>query len=61
MTKSEHLQLSDKEMALVKEHAKREGITEDEAASQLISHEIQRRMKRKTGKNPAKVYSIRRK
>lgn len=39
--------------------AKREGITEDEAATQLVQKEIARRVRKKTGKGPAKVYGIR--
>lgn len=53
------LDLSDKEIELVRQIAKREGITEDEAATQLVQKEIARRVKKRTGKNPAKVYRIR--
>jgi hypothetical protein len=55
------LDLSDKEIELVRQIAKREGITEDEAATQLVQKEIARRVKKRTGKNPAKVYSFRKK
>lgn len=55
------LDLSDKEIDLVRQIAKREGITEDEAATQLVQKEIARRVRRRTGKGPAKVYGIRRK
>jgi hypothetical protein len=61
LSKPEPLDLSDKEMELVQQLAKREGITDDEAATLLVQKEIARRVKKKTGKNPAKVYSIRRK
>lgn len=52
--------MSDKEIELVKQIAKREGITEDEAATQLVQKEIARRVRKRTGKTPARVYSIKR-
>jgi hypothetical protein len=55
------LDLSDKEIELVRQIAKREGISEDEAATQLVQKEIARRVRKRTGKNPAKVYQMRRK
>jgi hypothetical protein len=55
----EPLDLSDKEIDLVRQIAKREGITEDEAATQLVQKEIARRVRRKTGKGPARVYGFR--
>ena len=55
------LDLSDKEIELVRQIARREGISEDEAATQLVQKEIARRVKKRTGKNPAKVYRMRRK
>ena len=59
--KTEYLDLSDEEMEKVREIAKREGITVDEAATRLVQKEIARRVKQKTGQTPAKVYSMRRK
>lgn len=53
------LPLSDAEMRIVKAVAKRDGITEDEAASKLVQAALARRVKRKTGHTPAKVYGIR--
>lgn len=53
--------LSDKEMDQIKRIAKRDGVTEDEAASRLFSEGLARRVKRRTGKAPARVYSIKRK
>lgn len=58
--RKEPLDLSDKEIEIVRQIAKREGITEDEAATQLVQKEIARRVRRKTGKGPAKVYGFRR-
>jgi hypothetical protein len=55
------LDLSDKEIELVRQIARREGITEDEAATQLVQKEIARRVKKRTGKNPAKVYRLKKK
>ena len=60
MTKSEQLPLSEKEMELVRQIAKRDGVTEDEAATQLVQKEIARRVRKRTGKGPARVYSIKR-
>jgi len=48
------------EIALVRRMAESEGITEDEAATRLVSAALARRVKKRTGKTPARVYSIRR-
>lgn len=53
--------LTPSERALIKRIADRDGITEDEAASNLVKTALARRVKRRTGKTPAKVYEIRRK
>lgn len=53
--------LSRAEMEIVRAIAKRDGVTEDEAASQLLSEGLARRVKKRTGKNPAKVYTLRKK
>lgn len=55
------LALSDKEMEQVKRVAKQKGIGTDEAATLLFSAGLARRVKKRTGKSPAKVYSIGRK
>lgn len=52
--------LSGKELELVKAYAAMHGMTVDEAASVLVSQAIARRIKRNTGKTPARVYPIRR-
>lgn len=52
------LSLSKEEAELVKQIAKQKGITEDEAASLVIKGSIARRVKKRTGKSPAKVYSL---
>ena len=53
------LDLSDAEWEVVKEIAEREGISVDEAATLLVQKEIARRVQRRTGKSPAKVYPMR--
>lgn len=50
LTKGEH--------DMVRRYAEAEGITEDEAASRLTSQGLARRVKRNTGKTPAKIYPI---
>jgi hypothetical protein len=50
--------LSGKERALLKTYADSEGLTEEEAASKLISQALARRVKRNTGKTAAKVYPL---
>lgn len=52
--------LSGKELEQVKLYAEINGLTIDEAASKLVSDAIARRIKRNTGKTPARVYPIRR-
>jgi hypothetical protein len=46
-------------MDLVRQIAKREGISEDEAATRLVQKEIARRVRKRTGKGPAKVQGLR--
>ena len=58
--KKQPLDLSDAEMGVVRRIAKHEGITEDEAATQLVQKEIARRVRRRTGKGPARVYGLKR-
>ena len=54
----ENLVLSKKEAELVKETARIYGISEEEAATLIVKASIARRMKKRTGKAPARVYSI---
>lgn len=51
--------LTQRERDMVRRIAERDGITEDEAASNLVSAALARRVKKRTGKAPAKVYSMR--
>lgn len=50
---------TDKEMELVRRVARRDGISEDEAATNLAKAALARRTRKRTGKAPAKVYAIR--
>lgn len=47
-----------KEMELIERIAKRDGITTDEAATNLGKAALARRTRKRTGKSPAKVYRI---
>lgn len=49
------------EADLIARYAAREGIGVDEAATRLAQDELARRVKKRTGKTPARVYSIKRK
>ena len=53
------LPLSDKEMAMVKKIAEQEGRDQEEIATELVQQALARRVRKRTGKGPAKVYSIR--
>ena len=53
--------LTEAEMALVKRIAEREGVDMDEAATRLVGAALARRVKKRTGKAPARIYSIKRK
>lgn len=61
MTGDEKLILSKDEGELADEIAKRFGLPVKEASELVVKASIARRMKKRTGKSPAKVYSIRRK
>ena len=52
-------QLSKAEMALVKRIAERDGVSVEQAASRLASEALARRVKKRTGKRMARVYSMR--
>ena len=55
----ERVSLSKKEAELAEEIAKRFGLTVEEATTLIVKACIARRMKKRTGKNPAKVYTMR--
>lgn len=56
--RDESLVLSKDEAEMAKEIARRKGISEEEAATLVMKASIARRVRRRTGKAPAKVYSI---
>jgi hypothetical protein len=53
------LALTKEEAALAEEIAVRFGLDREEATTLVLKACMARRMKKRTGKNPAKVYSIR--
>jgi transposase len=53
--------LSNREREMVKRIAERDGVSEDEAASRLVSAALARRVKKRTGRAPAKIYGFRKK
>ena len=57
----EKLVLSQEEAKLVKKIAAQHGITEEEAAELVVKKEVARRVRLRTGKGPARVYSIKKK
>lgn len=59
MNKSPDTALSEKEAELVRQVAKLYGITEEEAHTNLAKAGLARRVKKRTGSSPAKVYSLR--
>jgi ribosomal protein L23 len=56
----EKLALSKQEAELAEELARRFGLPVEEVTTLVMKASIARRMKKRTGKNPAKVYSIKR-
>ena len=53
--------LSRTEREVLSRIAKRDGITEDEAATNLVKAALARMVRKRTGKGPARVYQIKRK
>jgi hypothetical protein len=51
---------SERELELVRRIAKRDGITEAQAATNLAKTALARRVRKRTGKGPAKVYGLKR-
>lgn len=54
----EQTALTQKEWELISKIAERDGVTEDEAATRLIAEALARRVRRRTGHGPAKVYGL---
>jgi hypothetical protein len=57
----EHTALSEREKQAIQAVADQRGITFEEAAEQRAKEGLAARVRRKTGKAPAKVYELRRK
>jgi ribosomal protein L23 len=55
----ERISLTKKEAELAEEIAKRFGLEVEEATTLIVKACIARRMKKRTGKSPARVYQIR--
>jgi len=53
--------LSKAEREVLTRIAQRDGITEDEAATNLVKSALARRVRKKTGKGPARVYDMKKK
>ena len=60
MNKSPDTALTDKEAELVRRVAEIYGITEEEAHTNLAKAGLARRVKKRTGSSPARVYALRR-
>lgn len=58
---SHDLQLTKAESAYAERIAEMKGITKEEAAELIIKRSLEDRVKRRTGKNPARVYDMKRK
>ena len=61
MNKAPDTSLSKAEASLVKKVAEQYGVSEDEASTLLAKGGLARRVKKRTGSSPAKVYGLRRK
>lgn len=55
----EEAAFSDKEMELIRRVARRDGVTEDQAATNLGKAALARRVRKRTGKGPARVFQMR--
>lgn len=58
---TEHTALSERERQLVQQVADQRGITFEEAAEQMAKEGLASRVRRRTGRSPAKVYQLGRK
>jgi hypothetical protein len=57
--KESKVNFTKQEADLIARYARQHGISEDEAATQIFQSELARRIKKRTGKAPAKIYSFR--
>lgn len=58
MAREEQVALSGPEIEQVRRIARRDGITVEEATTQLLQAGLARRVRRRTGKGPAKQYQF---
>lgn len=61
MPNEDQTNLNKSEREVVKKIAERDGISEDEAATQLVKAALERRVRKRTGKGPARVFQMSRK
>lgn len=54
----ESVAITAKDLDLIQRVAKRDGISEDEAATNLAKAGLARRVRKRTGKGPARVYGF---
>lgn len=59
MPAEDQTNLNRAEREVVKKIAERDGISEDEAATQLVKAALERRVRKRTGKGPARVFPMR--
>lgn len=57
---ADDLRLNAKEREMVRRIAEQDGITVDEAATRLVRAALARRVRKRTGRGPARVYSMKR-
>lgn len=58
---TEYTALSEQERQAIKQVAQQRGVTFEEAVEQMAKEGLAQRVRRKTGRGPARVYEIRRK
>ena len=58
MPKEDHTNLTGTERSILKRIAERDGVSEDEAATQLVKAALERRVRKRTGRGPARVYDM---
>ena len=58
MPAEDQTNLNKAERAVVKRIAERDGISEDEAATKLVKAALERRVRKRTGKGPARVFEM---
>lgn len=59
MPSEDQTNLNKAERGMLKKIADRDGVSEDEAATQLVKAALERRVRKRTGKGPARVFQMR--